>query len=219
MVADIVTDCLIVGAGPAGLSLGSFLAQHGLKGLIIAKDASTAKTPRAHGFNPFAFECLRDVGLEEAVLERATSGPEYQSLRWCRSMVGEGYAGVLGFGAHPASMATTATISPCEYVDLAQSNLEPVFLQFASHHGFPTPPRTEWSSAHSSTTPQNKPIRYRRNTSSAQMGAGLRRARARLQVHYEAQREKGMQCVLRADLDHIVQQNNNRSGSRVAGLH
>lgn len=27
----------------------------GLKGLVIAKDSATAYTPRAHGFNPFAF--------------------------------------------------------------------------------------------------------------------------------------------------------------------
>ncbi|KAL2839892.1 FAD binding domain-containing protein [Aspergillus pseudodeflectus] len=108
-----------------------------LKGLIIAKAPATANTPRAHGFNPFAFECLRDIGLEDATLDRATRGPAYQSLRWCRSMVGEEYARVLGFGGHPASMAATATISPCEYVDLAQSNLEPILLQYASQHNFP----------------------------------------------------------------------------------
>ena len=27
----------------------------GLSGLVISKDSSTAFTPRAHGFNPFAF--------------------------------------------------------------------------------------------------------------------------------------------------------------------
>ncbi|EAU29645.1 conserved hypothetical protein [Aspergillus terreus NIH2624] len=108
-----------------------------LKGLIIAKAPATANTPRAHGFNPFAFECLRDIGLGDAALDRATRGPAYQSMRWCRSMGGQEYARLLGFGDNPASMAATATISPCEYVDLPQSHLEPILLQHASQHNFP----------------------------------------------------------------------------------
>ncbi|OJJ38361.1 hypothetical protein ASPWEDRAFT_126752 [Aspergillus wentii DTO 134E9] len=114
-----------------------------MKGLVVAKSPATADTPRAHGFNPFAFECLRDIGLEDAALEKATRGAGYQSLRWCRSMVGEEYGRVLGFGQHPLSMGLTASISPCEYVDLAQSQLEPVLVQYASQHGFPVRFSTE----------------------------------------------------------------------------
>lgn len=65
--ARIETDVLIVGAGPAGASLGCFLTRYGqghdalyslvdvetnqladVTGLIISKASSTARTPRAH---------------------------------------------------------------------------------------------------------------------------------------------------------------------------
>ncbi|KAI1182229.1 hypothetical protein F5B17DRAFT_421474 [Nemania serpens] len=66
--ARIETDVLIVGAGPAGASLGCFLTRYGQRhdalhllvdvetnqhppdvtGLIISKASSTARTPRAH---------------------------------------------------------------------------------------------------------------------------------------------------------------------------
>lgn len=72
----IETDVLIVGAGPAGASLGCFLTQYGehcygvslllddaktdkelsgVTGLIISKTSSTARTPRAHYTNNAAF--------------------------------------------------------------------------------------------------------------------------------------------------------------------
>lgn len=68
-VAEVSTDYLIVGTGPAGASLACFLAQHGktkivlnnnlsghytdnyllgLTGLIVSQDPSNADTPRAH---------------------------------------------------------------------------------------------------------------------------------------------------------------------------
>lgn len=44
----IEVEILIVGAGPAGASLGCFLGQNGVKGLIITAASSTVRTPRAH---------------------------------------------------------------------------------------------------------------------------------------------------------------------------
>ncbi|KAE8441302.1 hypothetical protein EG329_005532 [Mollisiaceae sp. DMI_Dod_QoI] len=45
-------DILVVGAGPAGGSLASFLGQNGLKALMISSAPGTADTPRAHVVNP-----------------------------------------------------------------------------------------------------------------------------------------------------------------------
>ena len=66
------TPYLIAGAGPAGASLACFLAQHGLKGIVVVKAPGTSKEPRAHITNPAALECLRDIGLEEDALRNAT---------------------------------------------------------------------------------------------------------------------------------------------------
>lgn len=83
------TTFLIIGAGPAGASLGCFLASYGLTGIIVAAAAGTAKEPRAHITNAAALECLRDIGLEEEVEKHATPGENMQHTRWCRSMAGE----------------------------------------------------------------------------------------------------------------------------------
>jgi flavin-dependent dehydrogenase len=73
MSAIVDTDILIIGAGPSGAALASFLGQNGksysfswwtvqqangqiigMSGLVISKGSHTADTPRAHGFSPFA---------------------------------------------------------------------------------------------------------------------------------------------------------------------
>lgn len=72
--APIETSFLIVGAGPAGASLASFLASYGLHGIVVSAAAGTAKEPRAHITNAAALECLRDIGLEEEAKKNATPG-------------------------------------------------------------------------------------------------------------------------------------------------
>src|ERR1700686_3253492 len=49
--ADIEIPVLIVGAGPAGLTLALALARHGVAALTVEKHPSTAHTPRAHIIN------------------------------------------------------------------------------------------------------------------------------------------------------------------------
>ncbi|KAI0547941.1 FAD binding domain-containing protein [Xylaria curta] len=129
-------DFLVVGAGPAGASLAAFMAQNGLKGIVIARAPGTANTPRAHVLNPFALETLRDIGLEKDAIGHATHGEMFQSFRWARSMIGEEYGKVQAWGSHPDSMGDLARATPCKYVDLPQSYLEPILVRYASSHGF-----------------------------------------------------------------------------------
>ncbi|KAI1335284.1 FAD binding domain-containing protein [Xylariaceae sp. FL0016] len=129
-------DFLVVGAGPAGAACGAFLGQNGMKGFIITKAPSTADTPRAHIFNPFGLECLRDIGLEQDALRQATRGSMFQSFRWCRSIVGEEYGKVYAWGAAPHGLGDVALATPCESLDLPQSYLEPILVKYASQHGF-----------------------------------------------------------------------------------
>ncbi|KAI0418453.1 FAD binding domain-containing protein [Xylaria grammica] len=129
-------DFLVVGAGPAGASLAAFMAQNGLQGIVIARASGTADTPRAHVFNPFALETLRDLGLEEDAIGHATRGEMFQSFRWVRNMVGEEYGKVQAWGANPKNMGDLARASPCQYLDLPQSYLEPILVRYASSKGF-----------------------------------------------------------------------------------
>ncbi|EXL66790.1 hypothetical protein FOPG_17060 [Fusarium oxysporum f. sp. conglutinans race 2 54008] len=127
MVADLYVDILIVGAGPAGASLAAFMGQNGLKGLVVARDSTTAYTPRAHGVNPFA--------LDEA-LRLAIRGPFAQTMRFARTFTGQEYGRVAAFEEKPAVAGLLRQITPCEYVDLPQRYLEPIFGRYASHHNF-----------------------------------------------------------------------------------
>ncbi|GIK05218.1 hypothetical protein Aspvir_009322 [Aspergillus viridinutans] len=151
---QVQTDFLVVGDGPAGAALAAFLGQNGkhsqnatagerviiskigLRGLVISQAPATADTPRAHTFNPFGFECLRDIGLEERALGQSLRGPVFQSMRWCYSMGGQEYGRVRAWGDHPCSMGATSSISPCDYAEFTRMQLEPLLIQYASHHNF-----------------------------------------------------------------------------------
>ncbi|KAF5649033.1 phenol 2-monooxygenase [Fusarium sp. NRRL 52700] len=133
---SIDTDILIVGAGPSGAALASFLGQNGMSGLVICKEPHTAYTPRAHGFNPFALECLRDINLEDEVLRLAIREPFILSSRFAQSLIGEEYGRLSAWEENPSSLGKRKETTPCEYVDFTQRHLEPLLLRFASHNGF-----------------------------------------------------------------------------------
>ncbi|CAG8983068.1 hypothetical protein HYALB_00006096 [Hymenoscyphus albidus] len=132
----IETDLLIIGAGPAGAALACFLAQHGLKGIMLASTPSTADTPRAHITNMAALECLRDIGLEEECKKVAVKGDSMQHTRWCRSMTGEEFTRIYSWGNDPARAGDYDAASPCSHVDIPQTVLEPILVQHATHNGF-----------------------------------------------------------------------------------
>jgi 2-polyprenyl-6-methoxyphenol hydroxylase-like FAD-dependent oxidoreductase len=137
MATTIETDYLIVGAGPAGASLACFMAQNGLRGIVLSQDAGSAETPRAHHTNPFALECLSDIGLAASALRMAVTGPPpMRTWRWVSSVLGTEYAKIRGFGASPQTAADVAAVSSFNFVDLPQSYLEPLLVKYATDYGF-----------------------------------------------------------------------------------
>lgn len=130
------TPYLIVGAGPAGSALASFLASHGLTGLMISSAPGTAKEPRAHITNPAAIECLRDIGLEEEVIKNATPQSHMAHTRWCHSMAGVEFARIHSWGNQPERRGEYDAASPCRHVDLPQTLLEPILVKNATYHGW-----------------------------------------------------------------------------------
>ncbi|EME50257.1 hypothetical protein DOTSEDRAFT_41381 [Dothistroma septosporum NZE10] len=125
------TPFLIVGAGPAGASLASFLASYGLTGIVVAAAPGTAKEPRAHITNPAALECLRDIGLEEEAIRNGASGECMVHTRWCHDMAGEEYARIYSWGNQPDRKGEYEAASPCRHIDLPQTLLEPILVQYA----------------------------------------------------------------------------------------
>ncbi|KAJ9131364.1 Phenol 2-monooxygenase [Pleurostoma richardsiae] len=130
------TDLLIVGAGPAGASLACFLASYGRTGIIISAAPGTAETPRAHITNMAALECLRDIGLEEPCVRAASHSDNMMHTRWCHTMAGEEYARIYSWGNDPKRKGDYDAASPCNHVDLPQTELEPILTRRAIHSGW-----------------------------------------------------------------------------------
>ncbi|KAF2095116.1 hypothetical protein NA57DRAFT_59863 [Rhizodiscina lignyota] len=126
-------DYLIVGAGPAGASLGCFLGRYGLKGLIISAAPSTAHTPRAHIINQPAM----DLDLEKECLRLGYSGPEKGHTRWCSTLAGREFGRIHSWGSGPERAGDFQLSSPCSHLELPQTLLEPILLRYATQHGFP----------------------------------------------------------------------------------
>ncbi|CAH0026136.1 unnamed protein product [Clonostachys rhizophaga] len=143
----IETDVLIIGAGPAGASLASFLASYGVKGIMVSRDSTSAETPRAHITNMATFECFRDIGLEDIL--RNVSIPIDETdhlLRWCLSMSGRELARRYTLQTTPQRTGEYKIASPCEHMDLPQTRLEPELVRFATLNGFQVRWDTEFRS-------------------------------------------------------------------------
>lgn len=134
----IETPLLIVGAGPAGASLACFLSHppYSMSGIIISSASTTSQSPRAHITNAATLECLRDVGLEQTCLDSAFVDDYMAHVRWCHDMTGEEYGRIYSFGHDPELRGEYETHSPCHYVDLPQSVLEPILISKAASQGW-----------------------------------------------------------------------------------
>ncbi|MFD4563203.1 FAD-dependent monooxygenase [Streptomyces sp. NPDC058467] len=72
-VTGAVTDVLIVGAGPAGLTLTLDLARRGRRVMLVDREEGTFPGSRAKGVQPRTLEVFDDLGVLEAA--RAAGGP------------------------------------------------------------------------------------------------------------------------------------------------
>ncbi|MGO8656137.1 FAD-dependent monooxygenase, partial [Rhizobium ruizarguesonis] len=89
--ADIKTDVLIIGTGPAGSAAAALLATHGLEPLVINRYRWLANTPRAHITNQRTMEVLRDLGRDvedEAYMFAAEQDLMGENV-FCTSLTGE----------------------------------------------------------------------------------------------------------------------------------
>lgn len=129
------TDVLVVGAGPAGLIAALALAQHDVRALTVTKYAGTANSPRAHITNQRTMEVLRDLGVEEAVLARATPNDLMANNVWATSFAGQEIARLMTWGAGFERRSDYLAASPSAMCNMPQHLLEPALLDAARAAG------------------------------------------------------------------------------------
>lgn len=131
----IETDVLVVGAGPAGLTMSALLATYGTRALTITRYPGTANSPRAHITNQRAMEVFRDLGIEDAV--RAVSTPNHLMSNnvWATSFAGTEIARLQTWGSGTARRSDYELASPSAMCNVPQHVLEPQLRAAAEARG------------------------------------------------------------------------------------
>lgn len=148
MTADITTDVLVIGTGPAGSATAALLASYGVDVLVVNRYRWLANTPRAHITNQRTMEVLRDLG--PAVEAEAMMHAAHQELMgnnvFCVSLAGEELGRMQSWGTSPESKARHLRASPCEMNDLPQTFMEPILFKTACSRGAQSRMSTEYLS-------------------------------------------------------------------------
>ena len=130
----IITDVLVVGAGPAGLTAAAFLAQAGIPSITLSRYSGPAPQPRASFTNQRTMEVLRDLGIEDEVRHVTTPSLTMGHNVMATSLVGQEVLRVQTYGVGDR-LTDYHQASPCESYNAPQHILEPVLLQSALNSG------------------------------------------------------------------------------------
>ncbi|KAF2863560.1 hypothetical protein K470DRAFT_280173 [Piedraia hortae CBS 480.64] len=130
------TPYLIIGSGPAGASLACFLSSNNLHGVLLSSADGPAREPRAHITSPSTLECLRDIDLSCEAVKASSPGRYLETIRWCHDLVGIEYGRARSWQNHPSTLSDLNLTTPCEFIDLPQSLLEPILLRRATSTGW-----------------------------------------------------------------------------------
>ena len=148
---DIEVPVLIVGAGPAGLTLALALARYGVPALTVEKHPSTAHTPRAHIINQRTVEIFRALGISEKFHEVAIPQAGMTNNLWYTTLADPEVARSQTWGTGPDRAAEYFLSSPEPMANCAQTVLEPMLLGAAREAGADIEFQTEFIELHQDT--------------------------------------------------------------------
>lgn len=208
------TDVLVVGSGPAGSSTALFLSTYGVPNMVITRYANLTQTPRAHITNQRTMEILRDVGVADEVLAKATPWDQMGDTVFCTSIAGEELGRLRTWGTHPQRRADYELASPAPMCDMPQNLMEPVLLVNAMTRGSAVRFDTEYLSHEQDAEGVTVTVRDRLRGDDYQIRAkyvvGADGGRSRVAEHLELPfagtmgKAGSLNIVLRADLSHLV---------------
>ena len=146
--ADITTDVLVIGTGPAGSATAALLSTYGVENMVINRYRWLANTPRAHITNQRTMEVLRDLGpeVEKEAYLFATEQDLMGENIFCTSLAGEEIGRLKTWGKHPLSRAEHQLSSPSFMNDLPQTFMEPLLFKTACSRGTQARMSTEYLS-------------------------------------------------------------------------
>lgn len=129
------TDVLIVGSGPAGASAALALSTYGVPHIVVTRYSRLTRTPRAHITNQRTMEVLRDLGVEDEVMAKATPQNLMGNTTFCTSLAGEELGRIRSWGNDPLVQAAHELASPTRMCDMPQHLMEPVLIDAALARG------------------------------------------------------------------------------------
>ncbi|MDF1709074.1 MAG: FAD-dependent monooxygenase [Paracoccaceae bacterium] len=144
--ADITTEVLIIGTGPAGSAAAALLSTYGVEVMAANRYRWLANTPRAHITNQRTMEVLRDLGheVEAEAYMHATPQELMGNNVFCESLAGEELGRMQSWGTAPLSQAEHLMSSPTFMNDLPQTFMEPLLFKTACSRGTQARMSTEY---------------------------------------------------------------------------
>ncbi|MGO4566663.1 FAD-dependent oxidoreductase [Rhizobium sp. 2YAF20] len=146
--ADMTTEVLVIGTGPAGAATAALLSTYGIDNLVVNRYRWLASTPRAHITNQRTMEVLRDLGreVEDEGYMHATGQDLMGENVFCTAIAGEEIGRMKSWGTHPNSRAEHLLSSPSHMNDLPQTFMEPLLFKTACSRGTQSRMSTEYLS-------------------------------------------------------------------------
>ena len=212
--ADVTTDVLVIGTGPAGGAAALALATLGVDHLVVTKYRWTANTPRSHITNQRTIEVFRDLGIDADVLAKGTPHDQMGETVFCSSLVGEELGRVRTWETAPARASDYLLASPSPNCDIPQTLLEPIVLGHAASRGSHIRFDTEYTSLVQDDDGVTVTVRDRLTGANSTIRAkyvvaadgGRSQVAADIGLPFEGQMDVAgsMNIVFDADLSHLV---------------
>lgn len=127
-----------------GATTALALATYGVRVHVVSKWNWLSNTPRAHITNQRAAEVLRDLGVLDDALAKATPWQEMGDTLFTTSLAGTEIARLRTWGTGDNRFGDYLRASPCGLIDLPQPLLEPILVEHAAQRGAQVSFNTEY---------------------------------------------------------------------------